>query len=73
VGDQKAGLHHALRDQTIPKLGSLNTKRAAATTNTSSEEDIGWVSWCTPVIPALRRLRQKDLDFKTSLGYKSRL
>jgi hypothetical protein len=26
-------------------------------------------SWCTPVITALRRLRQKDQEFKASLGY----
>jgi hypothetical protein len=25
--------------------------------------------WCTPVIPALRRLRQEDHEFKASLGY----
>jgi hypothetical protein len=27
----------------------------------------------TPVIPALGRLRQKDPEFKTSLGYRARL
>jgi hypothetical protein len=27
------------------------------------------VWWCTPTIPALRRLRQEDPEFKTSLGY----
>jgi hypothetical protein len=25
--------------------------------------------WCKPVIPALRRLRQEDSEFKASLGY----
>jgi hypothetical protein len=25
--------------------------------------------WCIPVIPAIRRLIQKDLKFETSLGY----
>jgi hypothetical protein len=25
--------------------------------------------WCTTVIPALRMLRQEDLDFEASLGY----
>jgi hypothetical protein len=25
------------------------------------------VWWCTPVIPALRRLRQEDWEFQTSL------
>jgi hypothetical protein len=29
----------------------------------------GWVWWCTPVIPALRRLRQEDCEFKANLGY----
>jgi hypothetical protein len=27
-----------------------------------------WMYWHTPVIPALRRLRQKDLKFEASLG-----
>jgi hypothetical protein len=27
------------------------------------------VWWCTPIIPALERLRQKDHEFKASLGY----
>jgi hypothetical protein len=27
------------------------------------------VRWYIPVIPALRRLKQKDLKFKASLGY----
>jgi hypothetical protein len=26
--------------------------------------------WCTPIIPALKRLRQEDLEFEASLGYK---
>jgi hypothetical protein len=25
--------------------------------------------WCIPVIPALRKLRQKDCEFKARLGY----
>jgi hypothetical protein len=29
------------------------------------------VWWYTPVIPALRRLRQEDLEFEASLGYVS--
>jgi hypothetical protein len=28
--------------------------------------------WCTPVIPALGRLRQEDHKFQTSLGYTMR-
>jgi hypothetical protein len=28
-----------------------------------------WVWWVTPVIPALRRLRQEDPEFESSLGY----
>jgi hypothetical protein len=28
-----------------------------------------WVWWCTPVIPALRRLRQEDSEFEVSVGY----
>jgi hypothetical protein len=30
------------------------------------------VWWCTTVIPALRRLRQEDHEFGTSLGYIAR-
>jgi hypothetical protein len=29
--------------------------------------------WCTPIIPALRRLRHEDCEFKASLGYIVRL
>jgi hypothetical protein len=29
----------------------------------------GQAYWCTPVIPALRRLRQEDCEFWASLGY----
>jgi hypothetical protein len=28
-----------------------------------------WVSWCTPVIPALRSLRQEINEFEDSLGF----
>jgi hypothetical protein len=28
----------------------------------------GQMWWCTPVIPALRRLRQEDQEFEASLG-----
>jgi hypothetical protein len=28
-----------------------------------------WARWCTPIIPALGRLRQEDHEFKASLGY----
>jgi hypothetical protein len=28
-----------------------------------------WVWWCTPVIPALRRWRKEDQEFKASLRY----
>jgi hypothetical protein len=28
-----------------------------------------WAWWYSPVIPALGRGKQKDLEFKTSLGY----
>jgi hypothetical protein len=30
---------------------------------------LGWVWWCTPVIPASRRLRQKGHEFEVSPGY----
>jgi hypothetical protein len=30
------------------------------------------VWWCTFITPALRRLRQEDGEFKTSLGYIAR-
>jgi hypothetical protein len=33
---------------------------------------INQVQGHTPVIPALRRLRQEDLEFKVSLGYAGR-
>jgi hypothetical protein len=31
-----------------------------------------WKWWCMPVIPALGRLRQEDLEFLTSLTYTAR-
>jgi hypothetical protein len=31
-----------------------------------------WAWWCVPVIPALRRLRHEDLEFKASWGYTER-
>jgi hypothetical protein len=37
--------------------------------NTSCQSQ-AW--WYAPVIPALRKLRQEDLQFKTSLGYTAR-
>jgi hypothetical protein len=30
-----------------------------------------WVWWYMSVMPALRRMRQEDLDFKSILGYSS--
>jgi hypothetical protein len=30
---------------------------------------LSWVWWYMPVIPALRRWRQEEAKFKTSLGY----
>jgi hypothetical protein len=30
---------------------------------------VGWAWWCTPVIPALGRLRQEDLEFEVSLSW----
>jgi hypothetical protein len=31
-----------------------------------------WVLWLTPGIPALRKLRQKDLEFEDSMSYIAR-
>jgi hypothetical protein len=31
------------------------------------------VQWCTPVIPALRRLRQEDLKFRAGLEIHSKI
>jgi len=31
------------------------------------------VSWCTPLVPALRRLTQEDHGFKVSMCYTARL
>jgi hypothetical protein len=33
---------------------------------------LDWVWWHTPVIPALKRLKQEDWEFKASLGYIAR-
>jgi hypothetical protein len=35
--------------------------------------DSSWAWWFTPIVPALRSLRQEDCDFKTSLGLIVRL
>jgi hypothetical protein len=32
----------------------------------------GWIWWWTSIIPALRRLRQKEHEFKASMGYVGR-
>jgi hypothetical protein len=37
-----------------------------------SREPLDWVWWFTPVIPALRRLRQDNHEFKVILGYVTR-
>jgi hypothetical protein len=31
--------------------------------------EISQTKWCIPVLPALRKMRKKDLKFKASLGY----
>jgi hypothetical protein len=33
---------------------------------------LSWEWWHTPVISALRRLKQEDFEFKASLGYRAR-
>jgi hypothetical protein len=38
----------------------------------SNLEDAGRVWWCTPVILALRRLRQEDGEFQATLCYTAR-
>jgi hypothetical protein len=38
---------------------------------TEKKPQLGMVVYM-PIIPALRRLRQKDLEFKASLGYVTR-
>jgi hypothetical protein len=30
---------------------------------------VSWAQWLIPVIPALRRLRQEDLEFRANMGY----
>jgi hypothetical protein len=32
----------------------------------AEEKCESWVWWCTPIIPALGRLRQKDYNFEVS-------
>jgi hypothetical protein len=34
-----------------------------------SKDILSWVGWCTPVVPALGRLKQENHEFLTSLGY----
>jgi hypothetical protein len=34
---------------------------------------LSWAWWCTSVTPALKRLRQKDLEFRVSLDCMARL
>jgi hypothetical protein len=39
-------------------------------TSSKSEAELRSLAWwCMPVIPAFRRLRQEDDEFKASLGY----
>jgi hypothetical protein len=40
--------------------------------SSAKEGKASCVWWCTPVIPALGRLKQEDLLFKASLGYIAR-
>jgi hypothetical protein len=40
---------------------------AAKLLNQDAWDDQAW--WYSPIIPALRRLRQENLKFKTRLGY----
>jgi hypothetical protein len=40
-----------------------------AGTSLKKNPDFSQAWWCTPVIPAFRRLRQEDHGFEASLGY----
>lgn len=40
--------------------------------NTESSKRVGWVWWCSPVIQAFRKLRQKDYKFEAILAYITR-
>jgi hypothetical protein len=40
--------------------------------NKQKNNKISQVWWCTPVIPALRRLRQEDGEFQASLDHRVR-
>jgi hypothetical protein len=35
-------------------------------------KSVGQACWYTPIIPALRRSKQKDHEFEASLGYTAR-
>lgn len=36
---------------------------------TMPQSHINWQCWYTPILPALAKQRQKDQEFKASLGY----
>lgn len=36
---------------------------------TMPQSHINWQCWHTPILPALAKQRQKDQEFKASLGY----
>jgi hypothetical protein len=53
------------------KIASQKERKIASQNpGKESPKTLAW--WCTPVIPALRRLRWKDREFEASLGYTAR-
>jgi hypothetical protein len=55
------------------RLNALSQWKSEAMMTTQKRETQSQAEWCPPVIPALRKLRQENWEFKASLGYIARL